>query len=126
MRNLGVFGPAEIAQEDLKVLGTSLGGRELGPTELLFGEIPDEAYLGLETSLSGGCFDDEEFRTLQNLLGYPPASYIGIHMGRTPQAFDRALEIARQIQKRWGGQIDYSGAGGELDDPFQPPRGTHK
>ena len=94
-------------------------------TTLLFGQIPEEVYLGLSTELSNGCFDDEEFRVLEKRLGYAPVSYISIHMNYTPQAFSRAVEVAREIQKQWGGLVDYSGAGGSLDNPFQPPpRGT--
>ena len=63
-RNLGIFSRALITQDDLMTFGLGLGGRELGASALVFGEFPEAAYLGLETDLSGGCFDGEEIQEL--------------------------------------------------------------
>ena len=121
MKNLGVFTPCHIGVDELTDFGLSLGGKPIGHATLRFGEIPEEAYLDLSTALSDGCFDEDEFRTLELQLGYPPVSYISIHMNYTQPAFDRAREIAQAIQARWGGDLDYSGAGGSLENPFSPP-----
>lgn len=121
MKNLGVFSRSRIEVHELTELGLSLGGQPIDGATLRFGEIPEEAYLDLSTDLSNGCFDDDEFKTLEHQLSYPPASYVSIHLNYTEPALKRALEIARAIQARWGGDIDYSGAGGSIENPFAPP-----
>ena len=121
MRNLGVFLPQTLSVGDLANLGLSLGGIAIGASTQQFGESPEAAYLDLATELSNGCFDDDEFRQLQSQLGFTPEAYLSIHMSSTKAAFDRALGIARVIRERWGGAIDYSGAGGKIDEPFTPP-----
>ena len=119
MRNLGLFLPVPVASGQLSHLGHSLGGQPAGLT-LQFGKSPEGVYLDLSTDLANGCFDAEEFEMLRTQLGFPPAAYVSIHMDSTASAFDRALKIARSIQAQWGGTIDYSGAGGSVENPFQP------
>lgn len=121
MKNIGVFSRCQIGVDELTELGLSLGGIPIGNTTLRLGQIPEEAYLDLSTDLSNGCFDEDEFQTLERQLGFPPVSYVSIHMNYTEPAFSRALEVARAIQARWGGDLDYSGAGGSIDNPFSPP-----
>ncbi len=121
MKNIGLFSRCRIGVDELTELGLSLGGRPIGNATLRFGQMPDEAYLDLSTNLSNGCFDEDEFKALELQLGYPPVSYVSIHMNYTGRAFSRALEVARAIQARWGGDVDYSGAGGLIDNPFSPP-----
>lgn len=121
MKNLGIFLPMLVSVDELTILGFSLGGELIGEGTLRFGEIPEEAYLDLSTDLSNGCFDDEEFKALQLQLGFVPASYVSVHMNYTQSAFEKALNVVRKIQERWGGNIDYSAAGGSVDTPFQMP-----
>jgi len=121
MKNLGLFLPVVIEVNELARLGSELGGEPIGESTLRFGDFPDEAYLDLNTDLSNGCFDEDEFAILQTQLGFAPASYVSIHLNYTQAAFLLALKVAESIQKRWGGAIDYSGAGGTFDNPFAPP-----
>lgn len=121
MKNLGIFLPVPVRVDELASLAFELGGNQIGEATLRFGEIPEEAYLDLATDLSNGCFDEEEFVMLQGQLGFTPASYISIHLNYTQPAYDVALKIAGSIQERWGGSIDYSGAGGTVENPFVPP-----
>jgi hypothetical protein len=121
MRNLGIFSPVAINIQALAELGISLGGIPIDNSMQQFGEIPSAAYLDLATDLSNGCFDDYEFHQLQSQLGFPPAAYVSIHMGSTQAAFARAFRIAEAILERWGGSIDYSGAGARISDPFRMP-----
>ena len=121
MKNIGIFSRRQIEVDELRVLGLSLGGEPIDSATLRFGQIPEEAYLDLSTDLSNGCFDEEDFKTLELQLGYPPVSYVSIHLNYTQPAFEKALEIARAIQQRWSGDIDYSGAGGSVDHPFVSP-----
>jgi hypothetical protein len=121
MKNLGLFLPVTISIDELANLGLALGGKPIGESTLRFGAIPEEAYLDLTTDLSNACFDEEEFEALQTQLGFAPAAYVSIHMNYSQPAFATALNVALSIQERWGGKIDYSGAGGSLDKPFQPP-----
>lgn len=121
MKNLGIFLPVPIRVDELATLGLELGGSQIGEATLRFGEIPEEAYLDLATDLSNGCFDEEEFVMLQAQLGFTPASYVSIHLNYTQPAYVAALKIAGSIQERWGGAIDYSGAGGTVESPFVPP-----
>lgn len=121
MRNLGLFFPAKLDVGALTNLGVELGGQWIDDATLRFGENPCAAYLDLDTNLSNGCFDNEEFQLLRNQLGFDPEAYVSIHMDNTRAAFDRALSIAESLQARWSGKIDYSGAGGTLQRPFEPP-----
>lgn len=65
MKNIGLFVPLSTCIDDLTKLGLSLGGQPIDKATLRFGEIPEEAYLDLSTDLSNGCFDDDEFKTLE-------------------------------------------------------------
>lgn len=121
MRNLGVFLRAAVSVTELADLGLDLGGVPIDESTQQFGEIPAAAYLDLATDLSNGCFDQDEFSQLQLQLGFTPAAYVSIHMSSTQAAFDKAFDIARSICERWGGSIDYSGAGGSISQRFQPP-----
>lgn len=121
MKNLGLFLPVSIQVDELAKLGFELGGERIGESTLRFGEIPEEAYLDLATDLSNGSFDEEEFAVLQVQLGFAPASYVSIHLNYTRPAYFTALKLAGSIQERWGGAIDYSGAGGTVENPFVPP-----
>lgn len=121
MKNLGLFLPVVIKPDELAKLGVELGGELIGESTLRFGNIPEEAYLDLTTDLSNGCFDVDEFAVLQTQLGFAPASYVSIHLNYTQPAFLLALKVAGSIRERWGGAIDYSGAGGTVDNPFAPP-----
>jgi hypothetical protein len=119
MKNLGIFLPVPILVDELAKLGIELGGKQIGEATLRFGEIPEEAYLDLATDLSNGCFDEEEFVMLQTQLGFTPASYVSIHLNYTQPAYAAALKIAECVRDRWGGVIDYSGAGGTIEDPLE-------
>jgi len=121
MRNLGLFFPTAVTVEELAAFGLVIGGISISESTLRMGEDPDEAYLDLHTELSNGCFDEEEFGMLFKLLGFAPVAYVSIHMNRSEAAFEMAESIARSLRERWGGSIDYSGAGGSLGQPFQPP-----
>lgn len=121
MKNVGIFLPVKIGIQDLIEIGVSQGGIKISESTFRFGDIPEEAYLNLSTDLSNGCFDDDELKILQAQLGYTPVSYIDIEMNYTKSAFNRAMNIAREVQKRWGGEIDYSGVTGNLENPFQAP-----
>lgn len=121
MKNLGLFLPVAIEVDDLARFAGELGGEQIGESTLRFGNIPEEAYLDLTTDLSNGCFDEDEFAVLQTQLGFAPVSYVSIHLNYTQPAFRLALKVAESIQERWGGAIDYSGAGGTADNPFAPP-----
>ena len=121
MKNLGIFLPVSIRVDELAKLGSELGGKQIGEATLRFGEIPEEAYLDLATDLSNGCFDDEEFAVLHEQLGFAPASYVSIHLNYTQPAYVTALKLAGVIKEHWGGAIDYSGAGGTLENPFVAP-----
>lgn len=92
-----------------------LAGYLSGESTLRFGSQPNEAYLEVDSNLNNGCFDDEEFQALQQDLGFPPASYVSVHMNYSQEAYTLALTIAKAVQERWGGQVDYSGAGGKAD-----------
>ncbi len=119
MKNLGIFSPSVVDHSELAQFGSALGGISIGDSTLRFGSHPNEAYLEIDASLNNGCFDNEEFRTLQNDLGFPPVSYISVHMNYSQEAYLLALKIARAIQEKWGGQVDYSGAGGGLGTDFE-------
>lgn len=121
MKNLGLFLPVSVRVDELEKLGFELGGQRIGESTLRFGEIPQEAYLDLATDLSNGCFDEEEFAVLQAQLGFVPVSYVSIHLNYTEPALFTALKVAGSIQERWGGAIDYSGAGGSIENSFVPP-----
>ena len=121
MKNLGLYLPVAIGVDELARLGAELGGEPIGESTLRFGKIPEEAYLDLATDLSNGCSDEDEFAVLQTQLGFAPASYVSIHLNYTPPAFLLSLKVAAAIQDRWGGAIDYSGAGGTVENPFVPP-----
>lgn len=121
MKNLGLFLPVSLTVDELAKLGLELGGEQIGESTLRFGQIPEEAYLDLATDLSNGCFDEEEFTVLTAQLGFAPACYVSIHLNYTRPAYLNALTLAGSIQERWGGTIDYSGAGGTSEDPFVPP-----
>jgi hypothetical protein len=121
MRNLGVFFPVTIPVKDLANMGSRLGGVPVDASTQQFGEIPEAAYLDLATDLANACFDDDELDDLQLQLGFTPAAYVSVHMSSTKAAFERALLIARTLSERWSGKIDYSGAGGRVDQRFRPP-----
>jgi len=123
MRNFGIFLPCAVSSAELAAFGLGANGIPMGKSEQIFGEAPDAAYLCLAAELSNGCFDDEEFERLQADLAFTPKAYVSIHMSSTKAAYDRALEIAEAIRQRWGGRIDYSGAGGTISQQFQPPAG---
>ena len=119
MKNLGVFMPSVVDLAELERLGLSLGGIAISEKAMRFGNHPNEAYLDLNTELSNGCFDEEEFRALINDLGFTPESYVSVHMNYSREAYLLALKIAKSIKSRWDGEVDFSGAGGKLGAEYK-------
>ena len=119
MKSLGLFSPVSIQVDELKKMADQLHGTLIGSSTMRFGEHPDEAYLEMETSLEQACFDEEERGDLTRTLGFEPKSYVNFPMNYSAAAYQLALSIASLAVERWGGKIDYSDAGGDVDLP--PP-----
>jgi hypothetical protein len=126
MRDLGVFTRKQVPLEELDEFARLFAKRsgqffEKKRDESVVGSAPNVLYVFDDTNPRNSYFNDDEKLTLESRLGYVPEGYVSIHFTSGDKAFALADQMAHQIAERWGGTINYAGAGGDLAVP--PLRG---
>ena len=119
MRNIGVFTVMPVDRDALlEFLREYAAHQEMewsdsGGQVILTSRLRDRLYVLRDTASENGCAP-EEVEAIERVIGVAPAGYVDVHFTSTDGAFPIADRLAREIQKRWPGVIDYSGAGGDL------------
>lgn len=127
MRNIGVFtsNPVESIElvqflaEYSSTMDQPLSRRE---HETVIGREPDLLYVFDRTSLEDEYFDPNDLEQVQTKLGTTPRSYVNVHFTSTEAAAALAEAVAGEITRKWGGVIDYTGAGGQVGVRPTPSR----
>jgi len=91
-------------------IGQPLQRRE---RESVIGREPDTLSIVDDTAARNAYFSDEEKTALEAILSFAVKGCASFRF-ETEIAFRFADDLAREVQRRWDGVIDYSGAGGGL------------
>ena len=123
MRNIGVYTTKPVDRDALVELLREFAAQQAlgwsdpsdpGGQVILTSRSRDGIYVLKDTAVANGCVDGQELEAIKRAIGVSPASYVDLHFTSTPGAFPLADRLAREIQARWPGVIDYDGAGGGL------------
>jgi len=125
MRNIGLLSGSAISTQELEEFLKTKGAQQRtlrapngsSVSELVIGHGTDWVHVSSDTSVANAYFDEEELRGGTTELGFTPRSYVDLHFTSTSGAAALADSLANAMRARWGGTLDYSGAGGKLGEP---------
>jgi hypothetical protein len=125
MRDIGIFLAKPLSTAELvDFLRSHASTRRLSwnkrADESVIGRTPDVLYVFDPTDGGDAIYSDDERRDVESRLGSTVQSYVSIHFTSTDGALDLATELAERLKQKWGGIIDYSGSGGDLEVPPKP------